>query len=213
MDLFFKGRVNRVKKVWKKKCTCRTLCSYKINSSASSQKCIRMFAVVICGSCHSCLGKGKKGSNNPFHAKLWWISCLGRSAVHKPKRSLLPVLPQPFMWEKKKKGMKKSAWVVALYAVHATKHQIFRFWCFIHSDFKLFSLLYACDVPESSLCSRTSNSVSADEVGKKAPPCFCISVPAFTRQISFLHYLNHFHILILMWMSLDPASVCLEFVL
>lgn len=97
---------------------------------------------------------------------------------------------------------------MALYTVHASKHQIFRFSCFIHKDSGLFfPLLYACDIPENSLCPRTSNRDFVDDMWREK------RTPAFTRQISFLYYLSNFYIIILMWVSLDPSLVWLEFVL
>lgn len=54
------------------------------------------------------------------------------------------------------------------------------------------------------------------EEGEKKPQklSFAVdSVSVFTRQIYFLHYLIHFHILRFMWMSLHLRLGWLEFIL
>lgn len=76
------------------------------------------------------------------------------------------MLPQPFLWGKKKHEKKDpEVWPCTLYMHLSAK--------FLSSDvlfmqiLSFFLLLCACDVPENSLCPRISNSIFVDTMERK----------------------------------------------
>lgn len=113
------------------------------------------------------------------------------------------------MGEKKHEKKDPEVWPCTLYM-----HLSIRF---LGSDvlfmqiLSFFLLLYACDVPENSLCPRISNSIFVDTVERKKK--YLSFALVFLPLLGKFIFYTYFHIRILMWMSLDPSLVWLEFIL
>lgn len=165
--------VKRLEKKKRKAPAGHCVSSYKINSNTSSQKCIRIFTVVISGSCrrlcHSCLGKGEKSiqiilfMKNCDHSLSW-----GDQQSTNQRRAFYLCFLSIFSGGKKRHEKKApKVWPCTLYMHLSTRflgsHVLFM------QILSFFPLLYACDILESSLCPRTSNRVFVDDMcrGKK----------------------------------------------